>query len=123
MLSFWAQQMAKKKRGPRPRKQVEPALEVQPAAPPPATSLGKKHQATLVAIFARPTRTNISWKDFVSLMEALGAKPRTSGGSAHSFVLNGTVGVFHRPHPGHQLYDPLIRRIRKFLSQAGVSPP
>jgi hypothetical protein len=88
-----------------------------------AKQLSKKHQTTLAALFARPTRTNIAWQDFVSLMTALGGSERTAGGSAHSFILNGVVGVFHRPHPGNELYGEVVKRIRKFLSRAGVNPP
>jgi hypothetical protein len=82
--------------------------------------LGKKHRATLAALFAKPIRVNIAWVDFVSLMEALGATVRSAGGSAHSFTLNQRIGVFHRPHPGNELYPQLVRRIRGFLNIARV---
>jgi hypothetical protein len=76
----------------------------------------------LTALFAKPPRSNIAWQDFVSLMTAPGATSRTAGGSAHSFTFKGVVGVFHRPHPGNELYRELVKRIRKFLVRAGVKP-
>jgi hypothetical protein len=34
--------------------------------------MGKKHDRTLAAIFARPIRANIAWEDVVTLVEHLG---------------------------------------------------
>jgi hypothetical protein len=104
----------KKKRPSEPRPQ--------PPSAAPRRELNRKHKATLTALFTKPARSDIALQDFVSLMNALGATVRTAGGSAHSFTFKGVVGVFHRPHPGNELYRELIKRIQKFLSRAGVRP-
>jgi len=81
-----------------------------------------KHRRTLVNLFERPERSNISWNDFMSLMTALEAKVAAAGGSAHAFVLLGRVLVLHRPHPGTELPKPAVKRIRRFLERLGITP-
>jgi hypothetical protein len=84
--------------------------------------MSRKHQKTLAAIFAEPTRANITWDDAVSLFQALGAIITPGGGSMFGFDLNGRSAVFHRPHPGRELPKSLVRRFRRFLEGAGVEP-
>ena len=73
-----------------------------------------------MAIFTRPDRKNISWDSFVSLLEALGAKISYRGGSMVGVRLNGCYAVFHKPHPGNEIYRSDLKRIRRFLKNAGV---
>lgn len=83
--------------------------------------MGKKHDRTLGAIFARPTRANIDWEDVVTLVEYLGGAVRTDrGGSMREFVLNGVRAVFHEPHPGKEIPPAMVRRLRNYLDQAGI---
>jgi len=55
----------------------------------------KKHQKTLVLIYARPTSGNINWVDIESLFAALGAKVTERAGSRIAVVLFDEVRVFH----------------------------
>ena len=84
--------------------------------------LRKKHQTTLSAIFAEPTRANIRWNDIESLFIALGADCSEGKGSRIRVKLHDIKAVFHRPHPEKEASKPMIRSVRRFLEEAGVSP-
>jgi hypothetical protein len=82
--------------------------------------VSKKYQRTLALIFEKPDKKDIDWDDFIRLLVFLGALIRHQGGSAYGIRLNGEYAVFHKPHPGHTLYQADLKRIRKFLSNAGI---
>jgi HicA toxin of bacterial toxin-antitoxin, len=86
------------------------------------SSMNRKHQKTLAALFAEPTRANITWNDVHALLIHLGAIAVTRGGSMFSFTLNKSRVVLHRPHPGDQLTKPGVRSVRDFLKDAGITP-
>jgi hypothetical protein len=79
-----------------------------------------KHRKTLEMVFEKPDRKDINWDDFINFLGHLGALVRKHGGSAYGIRLNGEYAVFHRPHPGHTIYPTDLKRIRKFLKNAGV---
>jgi hypothetical protein len=81
-----------------------------------------KQQGTLEDIFADPVRANIEWRDIESLLGSLGAEIIEGGGSRVAVVLNGRTSVFHRPHPRKEAPKRLVRRMRRFLEEAGVTP-
>jgi len=81
-----------------------------------------KHQKTLEAIFAKPDRANIPWDDVEVLFVVLGAHISYGGGSMVRVALNNIVAVFHKPHPQKEVYKSAVRRIRRFLTEAGVTP-
>jgi len=78
------------------------------------------HRKTLDAIFSKPDRKNIRWDDFVSLLIALDAKLTEKGGSILGVRLNNSYAVFHKPHPGKEIYPTDLKRIRRFIREAGV---
>lgn len=82
-----------------------------------------KHDRTLEAIFAEPTRANVVWTDIVSLLEHYGAVIKTGRGSRVHITLNGVRAVFHRPHPQKETKRGALRAMRDFLIDAGVQPP
>jgi len=82
--------------------------------------MGKKHRKTFEAIFGKPDRKDIDWDDFISLLNYLEAFIRQQGGSAYGIRLNGEYAVFHKPHPGHTIYPSDLKRIRRFLINAGI---
>jgi hypothetical protein len=61
--------------------------------------MNPRHRKTLEAIFKKPVRTNLAWKDIESLFVALGAKQIEGSGSRVRFELKGVLATFHRPHP------------------------
>ncbi len=83
--------------------------------------MANKHRKTFDAIYANPVRANIGWNDAVSKFEGFGATVQGVGGSMFEVDLNGVKAIFHRPHPGNEISKPLIRAIRTFLDQAGVT--
>jgi HicA toxin of bacterial toxin-antitoxin, len=82
-----------------------------------------RHDKTLEALFASPTRANIRWDDAVSLVVYYGADVKSSGGSAHKFTMpNGSWVVIHKPHPGNQLSRGRVQAFRDLLVRAGLDP-
>jgi len=81
-----------------------------------------KHQKTLEAIFERPERANIPWRDIEALLIALGGEITDGNGSRRRVALNGVRAVFHRPHPHKETDKGAIKSVRRFLQAAGVKP-
>lgn len=81
----------------------------------------KRHQRILDSIFRKPDRRDIQWDDFMTLMSALGADISERGGSMVGLRLNGRYAVFHKPHPGNEIYLSDLKRIRRFLYEAGIT--
>jgi hypothetical protein len=82
----------------------------------------RKHERTLAAIFARPVRANLPWRDVEALFVALGAEVSERAGSRVAVVLFGEVRVFHRPHPSPDTDKGALGSIRQWLEQHGVEP-
>ncbi len=83
--------------------------------------VSKKHRATFEAIQSKPDQSDIGWDDFITLLTFLGAALKYQSGSAVGVRLNGIYAVFHKPHPGHTLYPTDLKRIRRFLQEAGIN--
>jgi hypothetical protein len=82
----------------------------------------KKHRRTLEAIFEKPDRANIPWRDIEALLVALGAEISEGSGSRVRVALRDVRAVFHRPHPQKEANKPTVRSIRRYLEEAGVRP-
>ena len=83
-------------------------------------NVSKKHNLTFNTITSKPDRHDIEWDDFLALLVFLGAKIRNQSGSAIGVRLNGIYAVFHKPHPGHEIYSSDLKRIRRFFEEAGI---
>jgi hypothetical protein len=81
-----------------------------------------KHQKTLEAIFEKPERANIPWRDIEALLIALGAEISDGNGSRRRVALKGVRAVFHRPHPQKETDKGAVKSVRRFLEAAGVKP-
>lgn len=84
--------------------------------------MNQKHRRTLEAIFADPTRSNIVWRDVEAMLAACGAEISEGEGSRVRIALNGVRAVFHRPHPKKETNKGAVRSLRRFLSEAEVTP-
>lgn len=84
--------------------------------------MGPKHKRTLAAIFEDPVRSNIAWRDIESMLEAVGAEITEGAGSRVRIALNGVRAVFHRPHPQKETDKGAVKSMRRFLTEAGVTP-
>jgi hypothetical protein len=82
--------------------------------------MNSRHRRTLTAIFQRPERSDISWRDIETLFVALDAEITEGQGSRVRVALNGVRAVFHRPHPQKETVKGAVRSVRRFLEQAGV---
>jgi len=84
--------------------------------------LKSKHRKTLQAIFDEPVRANIVWKDVETLLIACGAEISEGRGSRVRIVLNEVKAIFHRPHPRKETNKGAVVSMRRFLTEAGVTP-
>ena len=84
--------------------------------------MNARHRKTLEAIFARPERSDIAWRDIESLLVALGAEVSEGNGSRVRVALHGVRAVFHRPHPQKETEKGAVKSVRRFLLEAGVQP-
>jgi hypothetical protein len=82
----------------------------------------KKHRKTLEAIFEKPERANIPWRDIETLFIALGAEISEGSGSRVRVALKDVRAVFHRPHPRKETNKGAVKSVRRFLEAAGVKP-
>jgi hypothetical protein len=81
-----------------------------------------KHDKTLRAIFAEPVLAGIAWSDIEALLAHLGAEISQGKGSRVRIALGGVRAVFHRPHPQKETDKGAVRSMRRFLTEAGVTP-
>ena len=84
--------------------------------------MNQKHQHTLNAIFADPIKSNFPWRDIEGMLKAVGAEITEGEGSRVRIALNGVRAVFHRPHPQKETDKGAVRSMRRFLTEAGVTP-
>lgn len=84
--------------------------------------MSKKHQKTLGAIFENPVRSNVAWSDIEKMLQALGAELSEGSGSRVRIALKGVRAVFHRPHPQKETDKGALMSMRRFLTEAGVTP-
>jgi hypothetical protein len=82
----------------------------------------KKHARILEAIFAEPVRASVNWSDIEAMLEACGAEISKGKGSRVRIALRGVRAVFHRPHPQKETDKGALRSLRRFLTEAGVTP-
>jgi hypothetical protein len=76
---------------------------------------------TLNAIFRQPVPADIRWNDIKSLFIASGAEIKQGKGSRIRVHCNGVRRTFHEPHKSETNKD-LVRDVRQFLENAGVTP-
>jgi len=83
-------------------------------------TLSTKHRKTYQRLFKKPIPANILWHDIEALFIALGATLKEGQGSRIRVFLNGSVAVFHRPHPKKETVKGAVKSVRTFLNNAGV---
>ncbi len=82
--------------------------------------MNKRHRKTLDAIFDKPVRSDIEWKEIESLFKALGAEVSEGRGSRVRVALKGVRAVFHRPHPKKETDKGAVKSVRRFLKESEV---
>ena len=84
--------------------------------------MNSKHTKTLVALFAKPTATNLEWARIESLLLGVGCSVVEGKGSRVKFCHGTTVASFHRPHPTKEAKAYQVDDARNFLIRIGVTP-
>jgi hypothetical protein len=84
--------------------------------------MNQKHRRTLEAVFDDPVSSNIPWREIEAMLDAAGAEITEGEGSRVRIALNGVRAVFHRPHPQKETDKGAVRSMRRFLTEAGVTP-
>lgn len=84
--------------------------------------MNARQRRTLAAIFDKPERADIEWRNVESLFKALGARVREGNGSRVRVRLNDVRAVFHEPHPERVICEAAVKDVRRFLENAGVTP-
>jgi len=84
--------------------------------------MNKKHRRTLDAVFEDPIPSNIAWRDIEAMFKSAGAEITEGAGSRVRVALNGVRADFHRPHPRKETDKGAVRSVRRFLTEAGVTP-
>jgi ABC-type sugar transport system ATPase subunit len=84
--------------------------------------VSKKHRKTLEAIYDNPVRSNVAWSDIERMLQTLGAELSEGSGSRVRIALKGVRAVFHRPHPQKETDKGALMSMRRFLTEAGVTP-
>lgn len=82
----------------------------------------KKHRATLLKIFHRPTLGTIKWRDIEALFLALGAEVEERSGSRIAVILHDSVQIFHRPHPSPDTNKGAVAAVKLFLTNNNIRP-
>lgn len=83
--------------------------------------MSHKHHTLLRAIFHDPLPANIHWRELESLLDHLGATLEPSHGARFKVTLNQASDFLHHPHHNSECSRDLIKQVREFLTQAGVS--
>jgi hypothetical protein len=84
--------------------------------------LASKHNRTLEAIFHKPTKSDIPWRDIEALFVALGGSVEKGRGSRRRVFVRGMRASFHEPHPERVTDKGAVVSVRDFLDSAGVRP-
>ena len=84
--------------------------------------MDRKHRKTLEAIFEKPERANIAWRDVEALVILLGAEISQGSGSRVRVALKDVRAVFHRPHQRKETNKGAVKSVRRFLEAAGAKP-
>jgi len=82
----------------------------------------RKHLKTLQAIFEKPERANIIWRDIEALLISSGAEVSEGSGSRVRIALKNVRAVFHRPHPRKEANKATVKSVRRFLEEAEITP-
>ena len=84
--------------------------------------MSNRHLKTLAAVFERPVRANIAWRDIEAMFRAAGATIAEGDGSRVKIELLGITRSFHRPHPQKETDRGAVRSVSAFLTRAGLMP-
>ena len=83
--------------------------------------MSHKYTNLLRSIMNDPLSANVHWREVESLLNHLGADVEPSHGARFKVTLNDVTDFLHHPHHGSVCTKDLIKKLRDFLTHAGVS--
>jgi hypothetical protein len=83
-------------------------------------SMNHKHRKVLHALFSHPVSANIASNSIEAVFRELGANIEQRHGGRLGVRLNDHFAEFS--HDTHTLAPDHVRKVRKFLSDAGIDP-
>ena len=81
-----------------------------------------KHFKVLQAVFAKPTRTSITFTDLEALIISVGGEIIQRGGSRMAFTMRTARLDMHRPHPGKEAKRYQVEELRHWLTLLEITP-
>jgi len=84
--------------------------------------MNAKQKKTLAMIFEKPTRSDISWQEVVSLLLGIGTVMKEGKGSRVRFKYRDCSLHVHAPQPEKVISKGTVEAIRGFLTDIGVAP-
>lgn len=84
--------------------------------------MNSKQAKPLKAIFTTPTMANVEWSAIERLLVSVGCEVVEGAGSRVTFVYQGHIESFHRPHPAKEAKRYQVKQARDFLVRIGVRP-
>jgi hypothetical protein len=84
--------------------------------------MNAKQQKTPAMIFEKPTRSDISLQESVSLLLGIGAVMKEGNGSRVRFKCRDRSLHVHAPHPEKVMSKGTVEAVRGFLTDVGVTP-
>lgn len=85
--------------------------------------VNRKHRKTLAALYTRPTKSDLRWRDIEQLLGALGADIEERSGSRVAVIFpNQPPAIFHRPHPSPNADRGAVTAVRKWIESMGIEP-
>lgn len=79
-----------------------------------------KHDKFLQKLLQKPISANLSWNDIENMILSYGANKREGNGSRVTFILNGVVATFHRPHGSEKTDRGAVKSVIQFLRDANI---
>lgn len=84
--------------------------------------MNSKQAKTLKAVFCAPTPANVEWAAIKRLLVSVGCEIVEGSGSRVTFIYQGHVESFHRPHPAKEAKRYQVRQAKDFLVRIGIRP-
>ena len=84
--------------------------------------MNSKQAKTLKAVFGAPTSANVEWAAIERLLVSISCEIVEGSGSRVTFIYQGHVESFHRPHPAKEAKRYQVRQAKDFLVRIGIRP-
>lgn len=87
--------------------------------------MNERHRKQLAKFFETPTRSDITYREFVNLLLYVGGHEVSggrTGGSRRRFQIAERRLMLHEPHGKRPLCEGAVEKIRGFFESVGITP-